>query len=213
MMWSPSGPPKPSSAIAALPSASSRSLYSGSIQARATTLAPFIGPISCAYASTTWSMNSELTIPLSISSSSSARARRSTSLRGSGWCPCSSLISHRLEVSLVQVDVHGCIRLGGVGPQLGGVEAHSVGRVEHLLVPVRLELRNRDDGLDPHDHPLPAAHVAGTARMAGEVLVADAHGVADCEARRVTPRHELDVVSRDGRRPGQRERARARLEL
>src|SRR5215472_6125191 len=45
-MWSPSGPPKPSSAMAAVPSASSRLLYSGSAHARATTFAPFIGPIS-----------------------------------------------------------------------------------------------------------------------------------------------------------------------
>src|SRR5437870_3351464 len=65
-------------------------------------------------------------------------------------------MSRRLQVLLVQVDVHGCVRLGGVGPQLGGVEAHPVGRVEHLLVPVRLELGNRDDGLDSHDHTPPA---------------------------------------------------------
>ena len=45
-MWSPSAPPKPSSAIAAVPSASRRCLYRGSAHARATTLAPFIGPIS-----------------------------------------------------------------------------------------------------------------------------------------------------------------------
>src|SRR5947199_9310792 len=97
-------------------------------------------------------MNSELTISFSIISSSSARARRSTSLSGSGWCPCASLMSHRLEVPLVQVDVHGRVRLGGVGPELGGVEAHPVRRVEHLLVPVRLELGNRDNGLATHDH-------------------------------------------------------------
>src|SRR6266571_7999695 len=139
-------------------------------------------------------MNSELTIPFSISSSSSARARRSTSLRVSGWCPCSSLMSYRLEVSLVQVDVHGRVRLRGVGPQLGGLEADAVGRVEHFLVPVRLELWNRDDGLDAHDYSLPSPCVAGAARVPGEMLVADAHGVADCEARCVAPRHDLDVV-------------------
>src|SRR5256886_15629019 len=152
------------------------------------TLAPFIGPMSCAYASTTWSMKSALTIPFSISSSSSARARRSTSLGGSGRCACSSLISDRLQVLLVQVDVHGCVRLGGVGPQLGGVEAHPVGRVEHLLVPVRLELGDRDDGLDTHDHTPPAPHVAGAARVPAEANVADAHGGAGFEARPGAPR-------------------------
>src|SRR5205823_6943940 len=190
-----------SSDLAAVPSVSNRCLYSGSIHARATTLAPFIGPMSCAYASTTRSMNSELTIPFSISSSSSARARRSTSLSDSGWCPCSSLMSHRLEVPLVQVDVHGRVRLGGVGPQLGGLETHPVGRVEHLLVPVRLELGNRNDGLDTHDHTLPAPHVAGAARVPGEVNVPDAHLVSDCEARCVAPRHELDVIRPDRGRP------------
>ena len=45
-MCSPCGPLKPSSAIAAVPSSSSRALYSGSTQARATTFAPFIGPTS-----------------------------------------------------------------------------------------------------------------------------------------------------------------------
>ena len=39
-----SGPPNPSSAIALVPSASSRSRYAGSVQARATTLAPLSGP-------------------------------------------------------------------------------------------------------------------------------------------------------------------------
>ena len=43
-MCSPCGPENPSSATAAVPSASSRSRYAGSVQARATTRAPFIGP-------------------------------------------------------------------------------------------------------------------------------------------------------------------------
>ena len=40
-MSSPCTPVKPSSAIALVPSANRRALYSGSTQARATTLAPF----------------------------------------------------------------------------------------------------------------------------------------------------------------------------
>ena len=46
-LCSPCGPLKPSSAIAAVPSASSRARYSGSVHALATTLAPFIGPTDC----------------------------------------------------------------------------------------------------------------------------------------------------------------------
>ena len=46
-MCSPCGPPKPSSAMAAVPSAKRRARYAGSTQARATTLAPFSGPMSC----------------------------------------------------------------------------------------------------------------------------------------------------------------------
>ena len=43
-MFSPCGPLKPNSAMAAVPSSSSRARYSGSVHARATTLAPFSGP-------------------------------------------------------------------------------------------------------------------------------------------------------------------------
>ena len=83
-MWSPSGPPKPSSAIAAVPSASSRCLYPGSIQARATTFAPFSGPISDSYRRVISSMNPSGTSPRSVSSASSAATRRSTGDSGAG---------------------------------------------------------------------------------------------------------------------------------
>src|SRR6266700_934563 len=125
-------------------------------------------------------MNSGLTIFFSISSSSSARARRSTSVRGWGWCPCSSLIvvpSRGLEVLLVEVDVHGGVRAGGVGPELGGVEAHAVRGVEDLGAPVGLDLGPRDDGLDTHHDALSPAHVAGAADVTGEVGIADEHHV------------------------------------
>jgi hypothetical protein len=45
-MHSPCGPVKPMWWIAAVASASSHSRYAGSVQARATTRAPFIGPTS-----------------------------------------------------------------------------------------------------------------------------------------------------------------------
>src|SRR6266508_4578321 len=200
-MWSPSGPPKPSSAIAALPSASNRCLYSGSTQARATTLAPFIGPMSWAYASTTWSMNSALTIPFSVKSSSSARARRSTSLSGSGWCPWSSLMSCGLEVTVVQVDVHGHVRLGGVGPELAGVEPHCVRRVEHAFAPVRLHLGDGRHHVDPRDDTVVTPHVPGAPGVTAEVEVADAHGVADGEARGLAGHRFANVVGVHSGRP------------
>ena len=53
---SPSKPPYPSSAIAAVPFCRSRSRYPSSTHARATTRAPFCGPTSFSYRSTTASI-------------------------------------------------------------------------------------------------------------------------------------------------------------
>jgi hypothetical protein len=64
--------------MAAVPSASRRSLYAGSAQARATTFAPFIGPISDSYRRVISSMKPWGTSPRSVSSASSAATRCST---------------------------------------------------------------------------------------------------------------------------------------
>ena len=78
-MCSPSAPDmiggKPSSPMAALASASRRSLNAGSTQARATTLAPLNGPISVSKKPITLSTVSLVITPFSISSASSALAR------------------------------------------------------------------------------------------------------------------------------------------
>src|SRR5205807_1844012 len=57
-----------------------------SVHARATTLAPFIGPTSFSYAWFTASMKPSGTYPFSVSSSSRAATRRSIGEGGVGWC-------------------------------------------------------------------------------------------------------------------------------
>src|SRR5262249_24496562 len=196
------------------PPASSRSLYAGSTHARATTFAPFIGPTSSAYASTTRSMNSRLTTPFSVSNSSSARARRSTSLRGRGWCPWSSLMSSdRLEVALGEVDVHEGIRLGRLAPELGGVEAHGVARVQHALTAMCLDLRDRRRRVDAHDDAPTTTHVTRAACVTGELNITHANVVAHGESRCLARRDCVDVAGTDGSRVRQREPAGAGVEL
>src|SRR4029453_3446877 len=78
--------------MALVPAASRRSRKPGSVQARATTLAPLWGPTSRSYSSTTASIASAATRPFSASNASRARARRATCESGRGWWwswPCS----------------------------------------------------------------------------------------------------------------------------
>ena len=97
---SPSAPAMPSSAIAAVPSASRRSLNAGSTHARATTRAPWCGPMRCSRCSTNASMASVLVRPASPSAASSAIVRSSNSDRarrdpGVSWWEWSWLVRQR----------------------------------------------------------------------------------------------------------------------
>ena len=71
----PWGPQYPISAMVAVPSSSSRRLNSGSTHARATTLAPFMGPMSCSNFCTMKSIASLERSPFSASNDSMALVR------------------------------------------------------------------------------------------------------------------------------------------
>ena len=64
--------------MASVPEASKRSRYSGSTQALATTLAPFMGPTSLTYRLMKPSSASGFTRPRSVSRASSASVRTAT---------------------------------------------------------------------------------------------------------------------------------------
>src|SRR5687768_2136052 len=171
-------PSTPSSAIALWPSASSLARYAGSTQARATTRAPFSGPTSFSYSSTSASTASVEIKPFSTSSDSIARARSAGYGSGSGlWCPW-------LKVALPQIDVDDLTRLGGLAPQLGGVEAHAVERLGARPAPVRAGVRQRVVAVESVDDAALAARVAGQAGVAPRVDVAGHDRVASREARR-----------------------------
>src|SRR5215471_14851912 len=159
-------------------------------------------------------MNSPVTTPFSVSRSSRARARRSTSLSGCGWCPWSSLISSGwLEVTLVEIDVYQGVRFGRVAPEFAGVESHGVVRVQHPLATMCLDLRDRRGRVDAHDDPPATADIARAARVAGEVDVAHANGVAHDELGRVVRCHHVDAAGVDGDRVRQRPPFGAGVEL
>ena len=140
---SPSAPAMPSSAIAAVPSASSRALNVGSVHARATTRAPWCGPIRCSRCSTNASIASVLVRPASTSAASSAIARISNSERARRrrrrvvvGVPVVVVVRGRrgrrasrgrLQVVLAQVDVDRR-GLGAVAPQVARRERHGVRR-------------------------------------------------------------------------------------
>src|SRR5579884_167710 len=135
------------------------------------------------------SMASGVTRFFSISSDSSARARASTALGGSGWwsCPsCSATWSLLgLEIALPEIDPDPVADPPLVAPQLHRVEAHGVeglgqvaaggagvGQVEAAVAAV--------------DDPDLAPDVARHADVAGGVQVAGPHPVAGLEPRRRT---------------------------
>src|SRR5215470_16892831 len=93
-----------------------------------------------------------------------------------------------------------------VPPQVSGVEPDRIGWLAAAGGAVGLDIGHRMDTVHPHYHPVLAADIARTPRMAGRMPLADPHAITHAEARRVHVRAGV----RDGRRehrPAEREPA------
>src|ERR1051325_3113571 len=101
-------------------------------------------------------MKPSSTSPFARSSSSSARARISTSVGGAGWWWSSFDTLGGLEVALPEIDVDRLVRRRGVAPQLARIEADAVGRLRPAAIGMRRDVRQREDTVDPH-HGAPLA--------------------------------------------------------
>src|SRR5690242_451379 len=113
---------KPSSRTAAVPSASSRALNSGSAQARATTRAPFAGDAPDSEASMISSSRAPESTPFSSSSVSSRRTRRA--IVASAWSPLigrTLFVGFQIALPQIQYDV-----VVALAPQVAGREPDGV---------------------------------------------------------------------------------------
>src|SRR4029077_2784606 len=88
-----------------------------------------------------------------------------------------------VEVALPQVDDDAAMAVGGITPELGGLEAHRIEVLRTLAGPEGERVRQVERAVRDGDPAAPATRVAGQASVPGWIAPRGQHAFSDREAR------------------------------